>query len=125
MPDFIFAYDGFYGSECLVLVELSQGSKTANKVRSQLQSGFSLLEKITSEMNEEERRCMSQVKKFAIYCGSYDKKTHRKFRKIASSKVKGKKVSIHMMEDIKFNGKKVDFRKCSCEDSISVIEKED
>lgn len=122
LPDFIFAYDGFYGNECLVLVELSKGSKTAKKVHSQLQSGFSILEKVTSKMSEGERRCMSQVKKFAIYCGKYDKMTHRKFRKIAGSKVKGKKVSSHIMEEIKFNGTKVDFRKCSCEDSISVIE---
>ena len=35
LPDFIFAYDGFYGSECIVLVELSKGSKTAKKVRTQ------------------------------------------------------------------------------------------
>ena len=125
LPDFIFAYDGFYGKECLVLVELSKGSKTAKKVHSQLQAGFSILEKITSEMSEGERRCMSQVKKFAIYCGSYDKFTHRKFRKMARSKVKGKKVGTHMMEEIKFDGKKVDFIKCNCEDSISVIEIED
>lgn len=125
LPDFIFAYGAFYGNDCLVVIELSKGRKTAKKVHSQLQSGFSIPETITSEMSEGERRCMSEVKKFSIYCGNYDKITHRKFRKTAGSKVKGKKVRVHMMDEIRFDGEKVDFRKCNCEDAISVIEIKD
>lgn len=122
LPDFVFACNGFDSVGCLVLIELSKGRKSVRKVRSQLQSGFAVLEKIVCNMSEGERRYLDKVKKFAVYCGNYDIHTHRNMRKRSSSKIKKKNVPSTETDDIKFLGYKVKFRKCNCDDSISVIE---
>ena len=128
LPDFLFANNSFKGTGCLVLIELSKGKKTIETVYRQLQSGFSILEEIFSKMSHEENRCLDNVQIFAVYCGKYNKFAHRAMRRKTGRK-KGKKAKnkvgeSYEMDKLKFDGYKVNYRKCNCNDSISVIESE-
>ncbi len=120
IPDYIFAENKFDGCGCLVLVELSMGEKNPRTIHSQLQSGYRIIERIFENLNEKDLQILQKVKKFAIYCGNYDKYTHRQMKLKASKK--GKKDKGSEMERIEFLNESVEYRKCKCGDSISVIE---
>lgn len=122
IPDYIFAENKFDGCGCLVLVELSIGGKNLRTIHGQLQSGYRIIERMFENLNEQDMQILQKVKKFAVYCGNYDKYTHRQMKLKASMKGgKGKKNRGSEMESIEFFNESVEYRKCKCGDSISVI----
>lgn len=122
IADYLFLEDSFKKVGCIAVIELSKGQKSPEKVFAQLQGGYRQLEQLLGRLSSDHNSVIGRAEKFAIYCGSYNKKTRNRIKKLAKRrKGNDREVAQRSLKAIQFCGGRVKYRKCECGDSIDII----